>query len=195
MFSNLASYIFGAAAESDEPEVPVPGPEEVKQAPVPESVPERIPERAEEAERMDDEDWELVGEDAPALTLGSLGDMITRPALGSTGSSDPSLDSEDSGDAPGPARDPEGSALTRTARRLTVPFGSLAGTTSLAEVRGVRTAQTLKVKDSTRQLTAKALDRRNKAVKHHHAGHSARKTKVPTMALKAAGSSRHLKQC
>jgi len=191
MFSNLASYIFGSTAETGEPEVPVPG--EVRQ--VPENV-DQVPEKVDEVERIDDEDWELVGEDAPAHTLGSLADMAARPALGSTGSSDPSLDSEDSADAlPAAEREGDGSALTRSGRRLTVPFGSLAGSASLAEVRSVRSAQSLKAKDSAKHLSAKALDRRNKAVKHHHAGHSARKSKVPTMALKASGSSRHLKQC
>jgi hypothetical protein len=73
---------------------------------------------------------------------------------------------------------------------LTVPFGSLPAAASLSEVRSVRAAQCLKAKDHGKQLTHKALERRNKASKP-----SSRKSKAPTMALKASGSSRHLKQC
>jgi hypothetical protein len=182
MFSNLASYIFGSTVENEEPELPQ----------VEEVEPERVPEKVEE------EEWVLVGDGVPALTLGSLTEVVLpRSALGSTGSSDPSLDSEDSGDAPmqeGEHR--EVAALTRTARRLTVPFGSISGpTTSLSDIKCVRAAQSLKVKDCGKHLSSKALDRRNKAVKQQHGGPSSRKSKAPTMSLKASGSSRHLKQC
>ena len=185
MFSNLASYIFGAApVENGDPAADVQVPQEAEEV-----VPNIV-------EKVEEDEWEMVGEESPSLTLGSLNDPTQRSALGSTGSSDPSMDSEDSGDVPASAhREGEDSAFTRTARRLTVPFGSLAATTSLSEVRSIRAAQSLKVKESGKHLTSKALDRRNKAVKHHHVGHSATKNKVPTMALKASGSSRHLKQC
>ena len=185
MFSNLASYIFGSTVESGEAEVPA-----------------DVQEEAKAAEVVNEEEWVLVGDGVPALNLGSLNDVIPRPALGSTGSSDPSLDSEDSGDVPmqdgvpvGEGVHQEPVALTRTARRLTVPFGSLLGATSLSDIRCVRTSQGLKVKDSGKHLTSKALERRNKAVKHQHGGSASRKGKAPTMSLKASGSSRHLKQC
>ena len=178
MFSNLASYIFGSTVENGEPELP-----QVEEEPVP--------------EKVEEEEWVLVGDGVPALTLGSLNDVAARSALGSTGSSDPSVDSEDSGDAPmqdGEHR--EVAALTRTARRLTIPFGSISGpATSLSDIKCVRAAQGLKVKDSGKHLSSKALERRNKAVKHQHGGSSSRKGKAPTMSLKASGSSRQLKQC
>ena len=180
MFSNLASYIFGTTVEGGAESVS----EEV----------ERVPDKVDEVDKLDDNEWEMIGEGSPALTLGSLNDMIPRPSLGSTGSSAPSLDSEDSGEAPMPTQDDQ-AVLTRTARRSTVPFGSLTGRTSLSEVRSVRAAQSHKAKESGKHFTSKALDRRNKAVKHHHAGNSVKKSKAPTMALKTSGSSRHLKQC
>ena len=188
MFSNLASYIFGSTVESGEPEAA--------------AVEAQDLEEAKPVEVVTEEEWVLVGDGVPALNLGSLNDVIPRPALGSTGSSDPSLDSEDSGDATmqdgataleGVHQEPV--AFTRTARRLTVPFGSLPGATSLSDIRCVRTSQGLKVKDSGKHLTSKALERRNKAVKHQHGGSGSRKSKAPTMSLKASGSSRHLKQC
>jgi hypothetical protein len=59
----------------------------------------------------------------------------------------------------------------------------------------VRSAQSAKAKDVGKHLTLKALDRRNKAVKHFGAGHSSKKSKAPTVALKASGAGRNLKQC
>ncbi len=154
MFSNLATYIFGSTVENGEPEVPA-------TTEVNEAEPVAVVEKA----ASDEEEWVLVGEGIPALTLGSLGDVMPRPALGSTGSSDPSVDSEDSGDAPmleGEHQDATAVTLTRTARRLTVPFGSISGPASLSDVRCVRAAQSLKQKESGKHLTSKALERRNK---------------------------------
>ena len=114
MFSNLASYIFGAApVENGDPAADVQVPQEAEEV-----VPNIV-------EKVEEDEWEMVGEESPSLTLGSLNDPTQRSALGSTGSSDPSMDSEDSGDVPASAhREGEVSAFTRTARRLTVPFGS-----------------------------------------------------------------------
>jgi hypothetical protein len=190
MFSNLASYIFGSTVENGEPEVQATT--EAEEAPTEQTA---VVEKA----ASDEEEWVLVGEGVPSLTLGSLSDAMPRPSLGSTGSSDPSIDSEDSFDAPmleGEHRDATAVTLTRTARRLTVPFSSISGPTSLSDVRCVRAAQSLKQKESGKHLSSKALERRNKAVKHHSCGSNVRKsTKAPTMSLKASGSSRHLKQC
>lgn len=186
MFSNLASFIFGSTVEdAQQPEVP--------DNDAPSTPPEKMGE---------EEEWVLVGDAPPTLTLASLSEIIPRPTTGSTGSSDPPSDSEDSADVVladnNAGEEPEardGAVLTRTGRRLTVPFGSISGVTSLSEIRCLRAAQASKLKDSGKHLSAKALDRRNKAVKHHQGGVSSRKGKAPTMALKASGSSRHLKQC
>jgi hypothetical protein len=180
MLSNIASYIFGSSVE---PEVPTGAQEE----------------EAKPAEVVSEDEWVLVEDRVPALNLGSLNDI---PLMGSTGSSEPSLDSEDSEDVPmsdgaalpnGTPREPV--ALTRTARRLTIPFGSLPKVTSLSDIQCVKASQSLKVKASGKHLTSKALERRNKAVKQQHGGSGSRKSKAPTMALRAAGASRQLKQC
>jgi hypothetical protein len=77
MLSNLASYIFGAGVETGAADA------DPAVASVPEAASEA--EGVTEAEKMEDEEWELVGEDSPALTLGSLGDMMmARPILDSS---------------------------------------------------------------------------------------------------------------
>ena len=186
MLSNLASYIFGSTVE---PEAPV--------------LDDQVREEANPSQVVHhDEEWVLVGDRVPSLTLGSLNDAIPRPAVGSTGSSEHSFHSDDSGDEPmqgevaladSVPREPIG--LTRSARRLTIPFGSLPKVTSLSDIHCVRASQSLRVKDSGKQLTSKALERRNKAVKQQHGGSASRKSKAPTMSLKASGASRQLKQC
>ena len=179
MLSNLASYIFGSAVESLEPELE----------------PE-VDEVAKPVEGVNEDEWVLVEDRVPALNLGSLNDVFTRASLGSTCSS--SLDTEESGDVPmqdgvgeGQAQEPV--ALTRTARRLTISFGSLPHVTSLSDIRCVRASQSLRVKNSGKGLTSKALERRNKAVKQQ--GFGSCKSKAPTMSLRASGARRCLKQC
>ena len=178
MLSNLASYIFGAAVESVEPELEA-----------------EVHAVAKPVEGVNEEEWVLVEDRVPALNLGSLNDVFTRASLGSTCSS--SLDTEDSGVpmedgvAEGQAQEPV--ALTRTARRLTIPFGSLPQVTSLSDIQCVRASQSLRVKNSGKGLTSKALERRNKAVKQQ--GFGSCKSKAPTMSLRASGARRCLKQC
>ena len=78
MFSNLASYIFGAApVENGDPAADVQVPQEAEEV-----VPNIV-------EKVEEDEWEMVGEESPSLTLGSLNDPTQRSALGSTGSSDP----------------------------------------------------------------------------------------------------------
>ena len=214
MFSNLTSYIFGGSEESPNPDASVQG--------------QAVPPHAQTSPRgsNSDDEWVVVGGGAPNLHLGPLNGPPL-PATGSTGSSetpsetDVMVESDNAGgdglvlvemdDTPYRRRvsadDPSGDghqrrdvALTRTGRRLATPFGSIPGqaAATVATVKTLRSAQSLKVKEAGKPLSGKALERRNKAVRHpgnHHHGGGHKKNKGATMALRSAGCARQLKQC
>merc|ERR1711997_1079675 len=84
--------------------------------------------------------------------------------------------------------------LTRSARRLTSPLSCPNGV-SLPQMKALRASQKSKQKDGSKQLTSKATERHNKAVKIR-SNHSAGKgNKVANLAVKASGFNKHLKQC
>jgi hypothetical protein len=183
MFSNLASYIFGGET-SDEPIEN--GTSTVDQRKMPNG----------------EDEWVVVGGDVqPALTLGSLDEVVPRPSTGSTGSSEaPSemgveedemvIVEENHGD------DDQGSreiTLTRSARRLTSPLSCPNGV-SLPQMKALRASQKSKQKDGSKHLTSKATERHNKAVKIR-SNHSGKRNKVANLAVKASGFNKHLKQC
>lgn len=182
MLSNLASYIFGAnntetVAEEGQQN------HEVKAV-----------HRAQQ-----EEDWEIVGGDVqPSLTLGSLDEVAPRPSTGSTGSSEtPSEDGQDEAedmvivesDSP-QTSGPREIALTRSARRLTSPLSCPNGM-SLPQMKALRSSQKSKQKNAVKQLTSKATERHNKAVKIR----SNQPRKAANMAIKASGLNKQLKQC
>jgi len=183
MLSNLASYIFGGnntetVAEGQQShEVKV-----AKQRP------------------QHEEDWEIVGGDVqPSLTLGSLDEVAPRPSTGSTGSSEtPSEDGQDEvedmviveAESPSQTSGPREIALTRSARRLTSPLSCPNGM-SLPQMKALRSSQKVKQKNAVKQLTPKATQRHNKAVKIR----SNQPKKAANMAIKAAGLNKQLKQC
>ena len=182
MFSNLASYIFGESSD----ETIENGTSTVDQRKTPNG----------------EEEWVVVGGDVqPALTLGSLDEVVPRPSTGSTGSSEaPSemgveedemvIVEENHGDD-----DDQGSreiTLTRSARRLTSPLSCPNGV-SLPQMKALRASQKSKQKDGSKHLTSKATERHNKAVKIR-SNHSGKRNKVANFAVKASGN-RTLKQC
>ena len=81
-------------------------------------------------------------------------------------------------------------ALTRSARRLTSPLSCPNGV-SLPQMKALRSSQKAKQKNAVRQLTSKATDRHNKAVKIR----SNQPKKAANMAIKASGLNKQLKQC
>ena len=183
MFSNLASYIFGGET-SDEPIEN--GTSTVDQRKMPNG----------------EDEWVVVGGDVqPALTLGSLDEVVPRPSTGSTGSSEaPSemgveedemvIVEENHGD------DDQGSreiTLTRSARRLTSPLSCPNGV-SLPQMKALRASQKSKQKDASKHLNSKATERHNKAVKIR-SNHQGKRSKVANLAVKASGFNKHLKQC
>jgi hypothetical protein len=183
MFSNLASYIFGESSD----ETIENGTSTVDQRKTPNG----------------EEEWVVVGGDVqPALTLGSLDEVVPRPSTGSTGSSEaPSemgveedemvIVEENHGDD-----DDQGSreiTLTRSARRLTSPLSCPNGV-SLPQMKALRASQKSKQKDGSKHLTSKATERHNKAVKIR-SNHSGKRNKVANLAVKASGFNKHLKQC
>lgn len=180
MFSNLASLIFGNSTSNEE------------------TVTTTTP-------KVED-DWVVVGgEGHPQLTLGSMSDGVPRPATGSTGSSTaPSESGPEDGDEEmvivendndflptTPNR--EVVALTRSGRRLTNPLAQANGL-SLSQVKALRSSQKAKSKDSGKQLTAKATERHNKAVKNRSNHHSSKKASA-NLAIRSSGINKHLKQC
>jgi len=196
MFSNLASYIFGASDENPEQ-----GPQQQPPAQVA-SPPKGHP--------AGEDEWVVVGgEVQPTLTLGSLDEVAPRPSTGSTGSS--VTPSESGGDEeemvivePNPEALPiEASAsngtreitLTRSARRLASPLSCPNGV-SLPQMKALRSSQKIRQKDSGKHLTPKATERQNKAVKirsNHQSG--SKKNKAANLTFKASGFNKQLKQC
>jgi len=145
-----------------------------------------------------EEDWVVVGGDVqPALTLGSLDEVVPRPSTGSTGSSEAPSETgaeeddmivvEEHGDDPSSRE----ITLTRSARRLTSPLSCPNGV-SLPQMKALRASQKSKQKDAAKHLTSKATERRNKAVKirSNHSG-----KKMTNFSIKSSGFNKNLKQC
>lgn len=223
MFSSISSYIWGESTEEAAPQeaapapAPAPAPAEpliakVETAPANKKKPDGQNLRRQRS--SEEEDWVLVGDGsggaAPAsnasngLNLGSLSEAVPRPPTGSTGSSStPSedgemLDYEEAGAGPAPA--PQASAgrpvaLTRSQRRLLTPFGGCPASAALPQRKAARAAQAAKQKRAGKDNTAKATERRNKAVKDNHCSKKQGACRN-NLAIKASGSfARGLKQC
>jgi len=181
MFSNLATYIFGGASDKGAENGTSMGSGDPRNT-----------------HTGNDDEWVVVGGDAqPALTLGSLDEVVPRPATGSTGSSEASSETgaEDE-EMVIVEENPEGPreiTLTRSARRLTSPLSCPNGV-SLPQMKALRASQKSKQKDASKHLNSKATERHNKAVKIR-SSHSGKRSKVTNMAVKASGFNKHLKQC
>ena len=207
MLSNLASYIFGANTETV-----TEGQQNHEVGTAADKATASSLSRSQQ-----EEDWEIVGGDVqPSLNLGSLDEVAPRPSTGSTGSSEtPSEVSfkisyfskgkfynlyilkdgevEDMvivDNSPSPPLGPREIALTRSARRLTSPLSCPNGV-SLPQMKALRSSQKAKQKNAVKQLTSKATDRHNKAVKIR----SNQPKKAANMAIKASGLNKQLKQC
>lgn len=151
-----------------------------------------------------EEEWVVVagGNDQPSLTLGSLNEITPRPPTGSTGTSstpsDDGVDVDSAPELPQPDGNPDDSnrqtGLSRTERKFAIPFGSCPnnGALSLSAIKGIRAAQKSRNKDRKKHLSAKAIDRHNKAVKPRNQGP---KKNQDSISLKSAGINKHLKQC
>jgi hypothetical protein len=183
MFSNLASYIFGTSDEAANEVEASPG------------------QRPNVKDGPGEDEWVVVGGDVqPSLTLGSLNDMAPRPSTGSTGSSEtPSeISGEDDIVIVEPADDhetngPREVTLTRSGRHLTSPLACPNGIT-LPQMKAFRSSQKVKQKDTTKHLTGKSSERHNKAVKIR-SNHHNKRNKSATLAIRASGCNKSLKQC
>lgn len=183
MFSYLATSIFGSTDEPTENGAPTIGGDQ------------RVSPNDQE------EDWVVVGGDVqPALTLGSLDEVVPRPSTGSTGSSETPSETgaeeeddmivvEEHGDDPSSRE----ITLTRSARRLTSTLSCPNGV-SLPQMKALRASQKSKQKDASKHLTSKATERRNKAVKIR-SNHSGKKNKMTNLSIKSSGFNKNLKQC
>merc|ERR1712020_242595 len=112
--------------------------------------------------------------------------------------SDDGIDMDSASDLPQSGENPNSNrqtAMSRTERKLTIPFGSCPnhGALSLPEIKGIRAAQKSRVKDKKKNLSANAIERHNKAVKHRNQG--PKKNQVAHLSLRSAGSKTQLKQC
>jgi len=197
MFGNITSYIFGGQETEDgsgQTQGPNGSPTHNSVNPIP-------------ALSDGEEEWVVVagGNEQPSLTLGSLNEITPRPATGSTGSSstpsDDGIDVDLSPEIPQTDENPNLNGQTvatpkmsRTERKFAIPFGSCPNNEalSLPVIKGIRAAQKSRVKDNKKQLSAKATDRHNKAVKQRNQGSN--NTKSAHLSIKSAGS-KVLKQC
>lgn len=185
MFSNLASYFFGSEDSNNQPP-----PTEINSNPLILSTSSSNPinpdhqthpenDKAPKRQNSEEEsDWVLVGPNN-APNLGSLNDAPPTP----------SIESE-------PEEQPNNNTLSRTARRLTAPFGCAHGSSSVAQIKALRSAQSAKKKDDKKVMgNAKGVERRNKAVKNpHHNGKRAKQHQ--NLSFKACGAGlKQLKQC
>jgi len=180
MFSNLATYIFGGASDEGVENGTSIAPGEQQTMPT-----------------GNEDEWVVVGGDAqPSLTLGSLDEVVPRPATGSTGSSEaPSETGAEDEEMVIVEENSEGSRelkLTRSARRLTSPLACPNGV-SLPQMKALRASQKSKQKEASKHLKSKATERHNKAVKIR-SNHSGKRNMGANLAVKASGN-RTLKQC
>lgn len=194
MFSNITSYIFGGEESENETgqnQGPGGSPSHYSGNPIPPL-------------SDGEEEWVVVagGNDQPSLTLGSLNEMNPRPPTGSTGSSstpsDDGIDVDPTSELPQEDENPNSNrqaGLSRTERKFAIPFGSCPnnGALSLSAIKGIRAAQKSRTKDKKKNLSAKAIDRHNKAVKQRNQG--SKKNQSAHISIKSAGINKHLKQC
>lgn len=190
MFSNIASYIFGGETSDNNTNQ---GPEATAHV---------VSHPSQPALSDGEDEWVVVGGSGqPPLTLGSLNEVNPRPPTGSTGSSAPESEvgqdeaepaPEDQPQAPG-SNDARQVALTRTERRLLGPFGSCPNNALLPQVKAVRASQKSAQKVKAKSLSSKALDKKNKAVKHQ--SHSKKHPHSSNLAIRSAGINKQLKLC
>ncbi len=157
-------------------------------------------------------DWVLVGGGSVrAATLGSLSEVVPKPPTGSTGSSSPPSDDgnmeeeEEEADPIHGAEDavrPEPAAGRRPlAPPLPAPAPPHANHAAAAAAKSVKLHHRLRSNRAppppSRPVTAKAVERRNKAVKSDRSVGASQKAAVAraNLALKSAGLKRQLKQC
>ena len=194
MLSNITSYIFGGQeTENETGQIQGSG-----GSPTPYSANPMPPLSDGE------EEWVVVagGNEQPSLTLGSLNEITPRPPTGSTGSSstpsDDGIDVDSTNELPQQDENPNSNrqtGLSRTERKFAIPFGSCPnnGALSLTAIKGIRAAQKSRNKDKKKNLSAKAIDRHNKAVKQRN--QVPKKNQSAHISLKSAGLNKNLKQC
>jgi hypothetical protein len=194
MFSNITSYIFGGEESENETgqnQGSGGSPSHYSGNPIPPL-------------SDGEEEWVVVagGNDQPSLTLGSLNEVNPRPPTGSTGSSstpsDDGIDVDPTSELPQEDENPNSNrqtGLSRTERKFANPFGSCPsnGALSISEIKGIRAAQKSRDKDKKKTLSAKAIDRHNKAVKQRNQG--PKKNQSAHLSIKSAGINKQLKQC
>merc|ERR1712061_632675 len=148
MLSNITSYIFGGQETEAE----------AGQNQSPRGSPSHYPANSIPPLSDGEEEWVVVagGNDQPSLTLGSLNEINPIPPTGSTGSSstpsDDGIDVDSNSELPQEDENPNSNrqtAMSRTERKLTIPFGSCPnnGALSLPAIKGIRAAQKSRVKD------------------------------------------------
>ena len=194
MLSNITSYIFGGEETGDET-----GQNQGSSGSTTHYSVNPMPPFSDE-----EEEWVVVagGNDQPSLTLGSLNEITPRPPTGSTGSSstpsDDGIDVDSVHELPQPDVNPNSTRqteLSRTERKFAIPFGSCPnnGALSLPAIKGIRAAQKSRDKDKKKNLSAKAIERHNKAVKHRNQG--PKKNQSAHLSVRSAGINKQLKQC
>ncbi len=172
----------------------------------------------------DDEDWVLVGGGARAPALGSLNEPLPRPPLGSTGSSASPSESgemeeeavedgndEDEGEGEEKEKDdeqppapisgppPRGRSGGFSRRMVAAAYPHCCNSVAAAalpQLKALRSAQTSKHRREGVGNTAKAAEKRNKAVKNNRGTRTSKRAHAArsNLALKAAGGF-NLKQC
>ena len=255
MFSNIASYIWGSAEEeqqqgaagasssSPQPPLIISNSSSTTAPPPPppprsDARPRHLPEQEDapsSSSSSGGEDWVMVGGSAGRAVpgLGSLNEVVPRPATGSTGSS--AQESEDGMDEEEEEEDvvllekPADVAAVVIPRErdqveeeeeqepapvvpAPAPNRSLNGhhgghghghhlaARQSALARSAQASSALRKKgpaSAARPNTAKALERRNKAVKKGTSSNNSQKAAAlrGNLALRSAGHGRHLKQC
>lgn len=85
--------------------------------------------------------------------------------------------------------------LSRSARRLTTPFSCQRVT--LPQMKAMRAAQVSGQRKAAKGNTAKATERKNKAVKNEGSRNLSKKAanKKANLSFKSGGMNKHLKQC
>lgn len=169
MLSNLASYIFGSSKGTTEEEP-------------------KAHDAIKGAEEAKEDDWVIVGgDDKPLLTLGSLCEAAPRLSVSSAGSSEASSEEDMVVVVEDQQPQPSLALANKSTRRL------VSCANGVTQLKAMRSSQKNKQKESSKQLTAKATERRNKAVKNH--GSSKRSKAAANLAIRSCGINKQLKQC
>lgn len=165
MFSTLSSYIWGDETETAAPAVTEEAAVKAVRDPSP-------------------DDWILVGESsgpAPGNLSGGL-----PPLPGDSTPSQSSSNSSEAGDAVA-AAEPAAAAVGVKHRS----HCSVANVTK-KEMKGIKSSQLIKQKNSGKALTSKALNKHNKTV---YANNSKKHHVKQNLNIKMAGANKNLKQC